>query len=539
MLTSASLRNLTHTLSLLIDKAVKDGYERTMLTSAILFGFISQRIVARNVGCSHQTVGRITQKLLAMALPLPNFDEIEGKTLLLVFYPHYKKRINYKRRPPIIEMEKEALVSPKKYRLKLMTMYLLYRAKEPATALSYSRYCALWAQHCKNSKLEFRITYQPGEVLSCDYAGIVASYTDRRSGKAVKLYMFVAVLGHSKYMFAYLTKNLTAKAWVEGLVKAIHFFKGSPAVIHFDNAAMVNISGLIAELHEQAQVFSRYYNNVCDTSRPLTPKDNPNAEKQVQHIQNRVLLLLRREKFYSRDEANAYLIKKVEALNHEPMQKTKVSRHQNYVEKELPALNAIPEIPYQPYDERFKQKSSAGYTVTYNTHEYSVPYKHRNTYLTLQVSGDTLVVLHELQVLVTHQLSNEKGGRTILPTHMPPNHFAEINKNETEFIKWAESIGESVVAIVKQQYGGMKSHYSRPAGKRCITLKKFAKKFGEEELELGCAYALNQEMHTPSDIQLILKSRIYEDEEEPLLAPLIASQQNIRGKSYYEGFHHE
>jgi hypothetical protein len=46
-------------------------------------------------------------------------------------------------------------------------------------------------------------------------------------------------------------------------------------------------------------------------------------------------------------------------------------------------------------------------------------------------------------------------------------------------------------------------------------------------------------MHTPSDIQLILKSRIYEDEEEPLLAPLIASQQNIRGKSYYEGFHHE
>ncbi len=539
MLTSASLRDLTHALLLLIDKAVQDGFERTMLTSAILFGFISQRLVAKNVGCSHQTVGRITKKLLAMALPLPSFDEMEGKALLLIFYPHYKKRINNKRRLPIVEMEKEWLVSPKKYRLKLMTTYLIYRALDPSTALSYSHFCALWAIHCKKSKLEMRFSYEPGEVLFCDYAGMVASYIDRRSGKTIKLYMFVAVLGHSKYMFAYLTKNLTAKAWVEGLVKAVHFFGGSTAIIHFDNGALVNKSGLIAKLHEQVKVFSRYYKSLCDTSRVSTPKDNANAEKGVQHIQNRVLSPMRREKFYSQDEANAYLLKGVEALNHEPMQKSKISRFQKYLESELPALNAIPSIPYQPYNERFQVRSSSDYTVTYKNHEYSVPYKYRNTYLTVQVTSDTIAISHELQELVVHPLSDDISRKTILPAHRHPNHSAEAQKNESEFVQWAEGVGSNTIAIVKKQYENMKSSQSTPGGKRCIVLKKLSEKFGNEKLEQACSYALTQSMHTPSEIQLILKSGIFEDIDEPLQVPLLHTHQNIRGKDYYGGYFHE
>lgn len=539
MLNSNSLRNLVHTLLLLTDKAMQGGYERTMLTTAILFGFISQRTIARNIGCSRQTVGRIAGKLLAMALPLPNFSELDSNAMFLIFYPKYKKRVSHKRRPPIEMMEKESKISPKKFRLKLKTTYLIYRAEDPSTALSYSQFCAIWSAHCDKSNLELRFTYEPGEVLFCDFAGMIASYICKHTGKRVKLYMFVAVLGSSKYMFAYLTSNLTAKAWVQGLVKAIHFFGGSPAVIQFDNAALVDKSGLIADLNEQATILQRYYGVVCDTSRVGTPRDNANAEKHVQHIQNRVLALLRREKLDSHEEANTYLFNGVVELNNEPMQKTKMARIQSFLEVESPALNPLPELAYQPFDERFVQKSSPSYTITYKEHEYSVPFKLRNTHVTVQVTGQAVVVYLDQKDIAVHELSNIKGGRTILPEHMPPNHLAEAQKNETEYASWAEGVGSNTVAIVKMQYENMKSSRSRPAGKRCIALKQLGKQFGNEKLEQACAYAISQYMHTPSDIKLILKSGIFEEDDELLQLPLVPTHQNIRGKDYYEGYRHE
>jgi hypothetical protein len=539
MLNSNSLRNLAHTLLLLVDKAMQDGYERTTLTTAILFGFISQRIVARNIGCSRQTVGRIATKLLLMALPLPNFNDMDRDALFLIFYPNYKKRVSHKRPPPLSTMEEEAQVSPKKFRLKLITTYLIYRAQEPSTALSYSQFCAIWSAHCEKSKLELRFTYEPGEVLFCDFAGMIASYINNSTLKRVKLYMFVAVLGRSKYMFAYLTRDLTAKSWIEGLVKAIHFFGGSPAVIQFDNAALVDKSGLIASLNEQATILSRYYGVVCDTSRVGTPRDNANAEKHVQHIQNRVLSLLRREKFDSHEDANSYLCKGIEALNNEPMQKTKISRTQLFIEHESPKLNTLPEYVYQPFDVRFVQKTSPSYTVNYKQHEYSVPFKLRNTHVTTQVTGQTLKVFYEQKEIAAHVLSSVIGGRTICLEHMPPNHLAEAHKNETEFVAWAEEVGSSTVAIVKKQYENMKSSRSRPGGKRCIALKNIGKQFGNEKLEQACNYALSQYMHTPSDIKLILKSGVFEDVDEPIQVPLVPTHQNIRGKDYYGGYIHE
>jgi len=251
------------------------------------------------------------------------------------------------------------------------------------------------------------------------------------------------------------------------------------------------------------------------------------------------LSLLRREEFGTHEEANAYLCNGIEALNNEPMQKTKKSRTQLFIDIESPKLNTLPEYVYQPFDERFTQKSSPSYTVNYKQHEYSVPYRLRNTRVTTQVTGQTLTVFHEQKEVAVHVLSNVIGGRTISIEHMPPNHLAEAQKNETEFMAWAEEVGSSTVAIVKKQYENMKSSRSRPGGKRCIALKSLGNQFGYEKLELACAYALSQYMHTPSDIKLILKSGVFEDVDETIEVPLVPTHQNIRGKDYYGGYIHE
>lgn len=539
MLTSTTLRDLLHTLLLLIDKAVKEGYDRTLLTTAILFGFISQRMVARNIGCSHQTVGRIATKLLLLALPLPSFNDMEGRALLLLFYPTYRARVSNKRRPPFAILEKEKSVKPRKFALKKRIIYLAYREENPSTALSYSQFCAIWAAHCKQSKLEMRFAYEPGEVLFCDFCGMTVCYLERKTGNRIRLYVFVAVLGFSNYLHVYLTPDLTARSWILALVKAIHFFGRCPSVIQFDNAALVAKSGALPALHEQAQILSRYYGVICDTSRVGTPRDNPIAEKHVQHIQNHIVTLMQREIFSSKEEAQAFVDIKVKELNDAPMQKTKRSRSQEFTEYEWAALNDIPNVPYEPYDERFIQKSSAHYTVEYKRHEYSVPYQKRNTYLTVEVKGNALTVSDDCDVIATHTLSNERFGRTVLDEHRYPSHLAEASKNEMEFTQWANDIGVNTAAIIAKQYANLKSHRSRPAGKRCIALQELCRQFGAARLERACAYAVTQNMHTVDDIRLIIKSGIFEDEDELIQMPLIANHLNVRGKSYYEGYRHE
>lgn len=539
MLTTTTLRDLLHTLLLLIDKALKDGFERSLLTTAILFGFISQRMVARNIGCSHQTVGRIASKLLLMALPLPSFNDMEGRALLLLFYPNYKRRVTNKRRPPFAILEKEKSVKPKKFALKKRLIYLAYREEDPPTALSYSQFCAIWAAYCKQSKLEMRFDYEPGEVLFCDFCGMTVCYIDRKTENRIRLYIFVAVLGFSNYLHVYLTQDLTAKSWILALVKAIHFFGRCPSVVQFDNAALVSKSGALPELHELAQILSRYYGVICDTSRVGTPRDNPIAEKHVQHVQNCIVTPMQREIFSSREEAQAFVDKKVKELNDAPMQKTNRTRSQEFTEYEWAALNDIPNIPFKPYEDRFVQKSSAYYTVEYQGHEYSVPYQKRNSYLTIEVQENSLTVFEDCEVIATHTLSNEKFGRTVLNEHRPPSHLAEASKNEAEFTEWAKGIGVNTIAIVAQQYVNMKSSRSRPAGKRCIELQKLSRQFGAARLELACAYAITQNMYTVDDIRLIIKSGIFEDESELTQMSLIPHHSNVRGKSYYEGYRNE
>lgn len=378
--------------------------------------------------------------------------------------------------------------------------------------------------------------------MMCDFAGINGFYIDKQTGNKSKLYMFVAVLAHSNLLFACFTPDLTAKSWCRAIVKALHYFGGVPAVIQFDNAALVNKSGLLEEFNEHANELCRYYDTLCLAIRPGSPRDNGAAEKAVQFIQNRVLVPLKRETFYSGIEADSRLAEGVELLNSEPMQKTKISRRELFDRKERLALNPITKYEYQPFDERFEQTASAGYTVTYKAHQYSVPYQFRNKRLTIQVTGKLLQVFDEYIEIAKHQISEEKGGKTILFEHRHPAHQHEELKNELEFIKWASSLDISVVEVVKQQYEGMKSSQSRRAGNNCIALQKLCKSAGEGTLIAACQYAVTHGLTKINQIMGIVDSGLYEEAQDEFAEEIpeffTMEHKNFRGADNYKGDRH-
>ncbi|WP_297877408.1 hypothetical protein [Silanimonas sp.] len=65
-----------------------------------------------------------------------------------------------------------------------------------------------------------------GEKLFVDYAGDTVAYGDGERAQ-----IFVAVLGASNYTFACATARQTLDDWVEGLVRALEYVEGVPALI--------------------------------------------------------------------------------------------------------------------------------------------------------------------------------------------------------------------------------------------------------------------------------------------------------------------
>jgi len=531
----STLYEVVRILLTLIFKHIERGVAQAAITPHLLFDDMSSRFIGRCANCSHQSVGRVARKLLATGTPLLEVKSMDSAQLFALLYPHSSTRRSYKRRPPYTLIESELTKRPSKYRKKLNLLYEAYYAENPDTALGVSQFYSLVRQHLKQSKFEHRFHYEPGEILFCDYAGIKLKYFDD-TGQLLLAYLFVAVLGHSKKMFAFATPRITAVDWIDGLVEALHYFGGVPHIIHFDNGQLVNKAGAIATLNDHVTPFKQFYNAICDTSSVGSPKHNSNAEKSVQYIQNRVSVPLREQHIVGLEKLNQVIRTEVEKLNDIEIQGRGLSRNQRFESTEKHALKALPTYKYRPFLRSFKQKISARGTVKFNHHEYSVPYKTRNQDCVVYVRSNSLEVAFNSTVVATHTLSQTKGGQTILAAHKHPIAAALDKQNQKFFGEWAASVGVNTQAIIDFFYERAGSPHSKRAGKESALLKKLARIHSPEQLEKACEYARKQRLCEVEDIRMFLASAIYEDVvEEPDILPMVAHHKNIRGEAYYKG----
>ncbi len=495
---------------------------------------LSNRRMAEIVGCSHPSVGKLKVKIGALTYTYDEYKVMSDDKLISVFYPKMNLRKSLKRRPDFLDIEAELNIRPKKYGKKRKLMFLEYREKDPSTALGQTQFYHLTNKRLKNSKLELKQEYFPGEYLSCDYAGIPLFLT--QDGTKRKVYVFVACLPFSRKMFAFATLGMTANDWILGLSQAALYFGKIAKIILFDNAkAMVRKPGLIAELSDRAIDFSQYHNCVCDTSRVATPRDNCHSEKSVQFIEYRISLVLRRMTFFTLDELNKVLINEVEKLNNEIMLEYKVSRNELF-SQEVSYLMDLPNKPYELIIEQGSVKAPANYLIKYQENYYSIPYQDRSKMVEFKATNKDIKILCKGLLIAQHHIVGGKGVIVRLPEHMPKNHLAQVRKTKTHFVDWAKDIGEHCIIMIEAQYEDHANLKSQLAGKRCIAIQKIAASYISKDFDDICKYGIEHEMFSPSDIRLIGQSGVIDDvREDELLPALIAHNENIRGAHHYEG----
>jgi transposase len=494
---------------------------------------ISSREQAKLADASHQSMLRINKRCERYSVDFPLAEKLNDKELCELLYPFIEESKSNKRPIDYDGAMKE--LQRKKGKSKAV-LYLEYRAKDPATAMSKTQFYRLLNAVWKKIKFTMRQHHIAGEVVYIDYAGTQVHYL--QGGKKVCVKIFVAVLGASKKLFAFATHGEKTYHWIDGMTRMFQYFGGVTEAVSMDNArALVTKAGLIANLVQNVEAFGDYYGCLMDTCRVRAPQDKSLAELGVKFITLRILIpMMRNYEFFSIDEINRFLTAEVEKLNEGNFQGFSLSRNDLFEQIEKAELAPLPSIPFEMIVDRHLNKVPPNYHVKYLQHEYSVPYQLRGEVVEVIANQSMLKIVHQHQIVAQHVIKHEPMGATTLPDHMPVEHLADSLCNQEDNLIWATEVGSSVEEIVEQWYSKTKNPASRAIGKRCQALMKLVKRKGGEVVNDACEYALEHDMKTPSDVELII--RAHSSKPDFAQSSNATSHKNIRGKAYY-GDHHE
>lgn len=196
----------------------------------------SQRLIARQLGIHRRTVSTYLTLLIAYAggelSALQDFDESSlwqivtssGQSAtetalasidLSTLFPDYEKRLS-----------KVGITK----RLLWEDYCLNHNGK-----LSYSRFCRVFLQWERTSKLSLRMEHKAGDKLFIDFAGNKLYLSDSHNDTKIAVEVFVAVLGYSQLTYCQAVYSQRKADFLSALSNSLTFYGGVPQAIVPDN----------------------------------------------------------------------------------------------------------------------------------------------------------------------------------------------------------------------------------------------------------------------------------------------------------------
>lgn len=495
---------------------------RLLLTTELSFNEI-----ARLLNTSSKRVSRIKKCLDKLSITWPEVEDFTDRVLFQKLYPKRKNR--YVRREPNW-LEIHELMRNKHQTL--IQLWEEYRLIEPANAYSYSQFTCKYSDFLKTIDVTMRMVHYPGEVAFVDFAGLTIPYYQDEGEKEAQV--FIGISGCSNYTFAFACRDQSSESWIDAHNKMVIYFDGVHLVIVPDNLkAAVTRAGAFPLLNRVYLEWAQHNDTVIAPARVRHPQDKSKAEAAVLFVSRWITAPLRRRKFFSLEEINLAISEMLPALNERKFKRLPGTRHSRFLEFDRPALKPLPAKPFEHVTWVAAQKVGPDYHVFVEGHAYSVPYETVGKYVEACFSVSTVQLFHDGARVAIHKRSYEQGGRTLDKSHMTKSHQAYMERHLSDFINWAQPIGEHALFAVEAQFEG-KPHYSYAAAVACDKLKRLCSLHGPDRFEAACARATRLKSLTVKTINSILTRKLESmDAPEQLEMDYLPLHQNVRGSDYY------
>lgn len=275
--------------------------------------------------------------------------------------------------------------------------------------------------------------------------------------------------------------------------------------------------------------FARHYGVAIVPARPRKPKDKPKVENAVQLAQRWILACLRNRVFYSIGQLNQAIRELVDKINDRPMQHTKQSRRQLFLELDKP--NALPLVaePFE-YREWSFPTVAFDYHVEIDGHFYSVPWTLASQKVSVRLMENTVEIFNKQDRVAIHERGRVRHHYTTVTAHMPPAHQKYAEWTPARLFKWAEEIGDSTRQLIEKV---IKTKFHPQQGFRpSMGILRLSKTYGNDRLEAAAQIALDFGFLRVQQITDLLKNgRDKQSKQGPTAT--ITIRDNARGRGYY------
>lgn len=483
------------------------------------------------VGLSRGAVQKYINAAKAQGLNWPLPEELDDRSLENLLVPREKSEPPKYDEPDCEWIHREL----KKRGVNLQLLWTEY-SEIPSSVrkYSYSQFKRRYSAWRKRQELSMRQEHKAGDKLFVDYSGDrIPIIVDRRTGEVQLAEVFVAVLGASNYAYIEAQASQQLHNWINGHVRALEFIQGVPRCLVPDNlrSGVTKAEAFDPTVNETYRRLAQHYGCAIRPARPYHPKDKAKVEKGVQFAETWILARLRNFTFFSLDEANEKIRELLVQLNNEPFQKISGSRSSLYEELELPALQPLPDRPFEFEEWLVAIKIPKDYHVCVEEHYYSVPHTLRGERVDVRYTDTIVEIFHNNDRVASHVRNGIANSLTTAEEHRPPQHALYAGMSAEIFLSQAESVGtftrQVVAAVLHAQ------PYPQLAFDKCFgILSSLRRKFGDARLEAAAEYAIK--IGSPS--YRVMKAALESPTALPkqLTVSLLDAHPNIRGADEYK-----
>ena len=488
---------------------------------------VSSREIGRTLGVARSTIQDNLKRAASAGLAWPLPGELTDAALEQKLFAHAGVKCGYRRR---VEPDWAALACElKRPGVNLMVLWEEYRAVHPS-GYAYSRFCDLFREFERRLSPTMRQDHPAGDKVFVDYSGKRITIVDRQTGAVREAEIFVAVLGASNYTYAEATWTQTLPDWIEAHVRMFRFFGGVPRLVVPDNlkSGVQRASFYDPELNRSYGMMASHYGVGILPARPRRPRDKAKVEAGVRFAQTYILGRLRRQTFFSLDEANLAIAAAIERVNAHVMRRLGVSRRHLFETVERPLLAPLPDADYQFAEWRLA-RVSLDYHVEVDGFFYSVPHRLIREQVDVRATSRTIELFHRGQRVAAHQ--RRHGGRRhgTDPDHMPSSHRRYAEWTPDRFRRWGRSIGPNTEGLILAILANRP--HPEQGFRTCLGVLRLFKDIEPERAELVAARALTIGALTYKSIASIIANNL--DRRGRSAEDVVIEHPNLRGPSYF------
>lgn len=455
---------------------------------------LSSREIARICNCGKTSVNDFIARFNAhpeLSYPLP--EDVTNEFIEQMLYRKPGNQVNEDLYRSFSEEAVYRALSKKGETLKhLWQQYNAVGEVDGKKPFSYRQYCRRYSAWLENGKITFHIPRYPGVNMELDFAGKTLRLHNRSNPEeTTKVTIFVSTLSYSNYFYAEGMIACDITSWIRVNNNALNYFGGVTQTITPDNckvAVTENKDWIEPTLNADFQAWADHNGTVITPAKVKSPRWKPNVEGHVKIVTMHILVEMDSMVFYTLEELNEELWRRVERENRTNFSGLNYSRWDLFKAEEKESLLPLPETPYE-YLVRKTVKVAPDFSFVYDKVHYSMPRKYLKKELDVRAGEKKIYVYNKNGDLIRiHDRSYTPKSWVIIPSDMPKEYADYGYWNVPFFLNKAANVGPDTRRLMERVIA--KFEYPVQSFRSCYGILKYADRYGKNALEQCCHDAL-------------------------------------------------